>query len=65
MFGFLKTTDVEGQREAVQWLRACVVAESGPAFMPDDRRKCLLILAYVERLERAGAPVTEGASHGS
>lgn len=53
MFGFARTKDdIEGQKEAVAWLRACVIAKSGPAFMWSDKRKCQLILAHIDRLER-------------
>lgn len=36
------------QLDAIAWLRACVVAETGPGFMSADRRKAELILEVLD-----------------
>jgi len=51
---------LESRKAAVAWLRASVFVKTGPAFMPDDHAKCVLILNHIDALEeQTKAPTGE------
>ena len=50
--------ELSDEPPAVEWLRACLIARSGPAFMPSDAKKSQQIIAYIDALRAAACRET-------